>query len=116
MGTRTNPFELTRIVARAVREILADEPWIRRSLKAAVAGGTTLLVIAAVGALALGTMIRHQAGAIVGASSPTGSPDVVYNDDLEATPAISTGRDMTQGIEVPPGTVVLTFDDGPDAR
>jgi peptidoglycan/xylan/chitin deacetylase (PgdA/CDA1 family) len=110
MGTRTNPFELTRIVARAVREILADEPWIRRSLKAAVAGGT------AVGALALGTMIRHQAGAIVGASSPTGSPDVVYNDDLEATPAISTGRDMTQGIEVPPGTVVLTFDDGPDAR
>jgi peptidoglycan-N-acetylglucosamine deacetylase len=116
MKTRAKSSELTRIVARAVREILADEPWVRRSVQAVSAWGMRLVIIAAVGVLALGTMIRHQAGAIVGAPSPTGSPNVVFNDDLEATPVISTGHDMTQGIEVPPGTVVLTFDDGPDPR
>ncbi|MFN3215375.1 MAG: bifunctional polysaccharide deacetylase/glycosyltransferase family 2 protein [Acidimicrobiales bacterium] len=99
-----------------MRQILADEPWIRRTARSATLWSTRLVIVAAVGVLALGTMIRHQADAIVGSPSPNGSPDVVFNDDLDATPVISTGHDMTQGIEVPPGTVVLTFDDGPDPR
>jgi peptidoglycan/xylan/chitin deacetylase (PgdA/CDA1 family)/GT2 family glycosyltransferase len=108
--------ELVRLLPRAVSTILGDEPWIANAVRSLRRWAVLAVVVGLAFLLVSGTLIRHRADVLVGSPSPNGAPDVVYNLSLLDAPVAATGADLEVGTDVPPGTVVLTFDDGPDRR